>query len=150
MCWACVDRWDLTSVTERDALVDSLRERAKMWTFEEAVALCRLVESVAPKHGCHIALTGGCLYKDGTRKDCDVVVYRIRQADRIDSAGLMQALVDVGITLKVGDPSCWLMKAEYEGKKVDFFFPENEGGDYGPEWDDVPPTVVEEAADVRF
>lgn len=49
------------------------------WTQEEAIQLCRLLEALAPTFGCHVALTGGCLYKDGERKDCDILLYRIRQ-----------------------------------------------------------------------
>lgn len=111
------------------------------WTLEEAVALCQLLEDVAPLCGCHIALTGGCLYKQGPRKDVDIVVYRIRQADKIDGPKFMQWLVDLGFKLKQGAADCWLMTAEYRGKPVDFFFPENEGGDYGVEWDDRDPDV---------
>ena len=57
-----------------------------------AVALCREIEKIAPNFGCHVALTGGCLYKDGARKDIDILFYRIRQVEKIDHEGLKQAL----------------------------------------------------------
>lgn len=47
-----------------------------MWTLEEAVTLARLLEPIAQGNKMHVALTGGCLYKDGSRKDADIVVYR--------------------------------------------------------------------------
>lgn len=34
------------------------------WTQAEAVALAKKIEAVCPAFGCHVALTGGLLYKD--------------------------------------------------------------------------------------
>ena len=112
---------------------------SKTWNRDDAIAMCQQLEAVVPACGAHVALTGGCLFKDGDRKDLDVVIYRIRQDDRIDGPKLMEALVELGFVLKIGAPSCWLMKAEHNGRKVDFLFPENEGGDYGVEIDEPPP-----------
>jgi hypothetical protein len=53
------------------------------WTQADAIALCRKIEEHVPDAGMHVALTGGCLYKDGTRKDADILFYRIRQADEL-------------------------------------------------------------------
>jgi hypothetical protein len=39
----------------------------KTWTLDDAVAMCCAVEQVCPPFGCHVALTGGTLYKDGGR-----------------------------------------------------------------------------------
>lgn len=46
-----------------------------MWTTERAVDFAHLLEPLADKHGLHIGLTGGCLYKEGPRKDADFIVY---------------------------------------------------------------------------
>src|ERR1035437_5571090 len=54
------------------------------WTQTEAIELCVKVEAICPKYGCHVALTGGLLYKQGKRKDCDLLFYRIRQVEQID------------------------------------------------------------------
>lgn len=40
-----------------------------MWTQKEAIELCVKIEAICPKYGCHVALTGGLLYKEGERKD---------------------------------------------------------------------------------
>lgn len=93
-----------------------------MWTQQAAVDLCRKIEEIAPAFGCHVALTGGTLYKDGERKDADILFYRIRQVDEINVSGLMSALVTVGVT--PGDDFGWCHKAAYEGRPIDFFFPE--------------------------
>ena len=98
------------------------------WTLEMAVALCRKVEAVCPQFGCHVALTGGTLYKDGERKDCDLLFYRIRQTPEIDMKGLGLALAGIGLVYQSGFGWCW--KALYEGRKVDCFFPEVPSGEY--------------------
>lgn len=95
--------------------------------YERAVTLCRLVESFAPKFGCHVALTGGCLYKDGDRKDIDILFYRIRQVEKIDHEGLRYALEEVGINDITGFG--WLLKANWNGVNVDMFFPEEIDGE---------------------
>lgn len=92
------------------------------WLQFEAIALATIVESIAPDFGCHVALTGGCLYKTGLRKDCDLLFYRIRQVDEIDREGLVNALSMIPgfvLTTKHG----WVQKATYYEKSVDLFFP---------------------------
>lgn len=108
------------------------------WTLMEAVELCRKIEEIAPKFGCHVALTGGTLYKDGKRKDLDLLFYRIRQVDSIDKEGLFGALGALNISVTSGFG--WLHKAviaEPDGKgsytafkNIDLFFPEEDGGGY--------------------
>lgn len=101
------------------------------WTTEEAIDFCRKLEAIAPEYGCHVALTGGCLYKDGPRKDLDILFYRIRQVDEIDLKCLFAALKGFGITLTTNHG--WVQKAIYGDKNIDFFFPE-----YKPSfWDKV-------------
>ena len=102
-----------------------------MWTQQEAIELCRRVEAICPKFGCHIALTGGLLYGEGERKDCDLIFYRIRQQPKIDLDGLFVALDEIGLVKKSGFG--WCFKAEYNGKRVDFLMPEEQGGEYEAE-----------------
>ena len=92
------------------------------WTLEEAVALCRKIEAICPAYGCHVALTGGTLYKHGPRKDCDLLFYRIRQIPVIFGEDLWVALAEIGFVKNKGYG--WCFKATYEGKPVDCFFPE--------------------------
>jgi hypothetical protein len=92
------------------------------WTLDEAVRLCRLVEAVAPPHGCHVALTGGCLYKAGERKDLDLLFYRVRQVEKIDWISLLESLETIGFSI-VGRHG-WVVKAKYNDKPIDIFFPE--------------------------
>lgn len=95
------------------------------WAQEDAIFLCILVEDVCRKAGCHVALTGGCLYKPGARKDCDLLFYRIRQTPKIDMDLLWKQLAEVGVKKLSGFG--WCYKAEWRGKKLDCFFPEEQG-----------------------
>jgi len=99
------------------------------WTHEQAVALCIAVEAFAPAHGCHVALTGGLLYKGGARKDCDLVFYRIRQVEKVDVAGLFDALKAIGVK-RVTDGDCFVIKAKHTDGDIDCLFPEAESGHY--------------------
>jgi hypothetical protein len=107
-----------------------------MWSHSQAVDLCRKIEAICPAFGCHVALTGGTLYRDGERKDADILFYRIRQVEVIDIDGLMAALKLIGI--QPGDDFGWCYKATYHGKKIDFFFPERDGLYYPGEDDGWP------------
>lgn len=112
-------------------MTDVTPDRAKpMWTLDQAVALCRAIEAVAPAYGCHVALTGGVLYKDGPRKDLDLVFYRVRQAAEVDQVGLFVALAAFGVVIVRG--RLWCFKAVYQERTLDLFFPEEQLGNAGP------------------
>jgi hypothetical protein len=100
------------------------------WTLQHALDLCVKIESVCPEFGCHVALTGGVLYKPGPRKDCDILFYRIRQAKSIDIDGLRAALATLGIVFL--DDHGFVKKATYGSRHIDFLFPEEESGEYYP------------------
>ena len=116
------------SQAARSAAIEILKpaitkNSANGWTLQSAAAFCRIVEGICPEYGCHVALTGGSLYKDGERKDCDILFYRIRQAERIDSEGLIKAMQAIGI--EIISAHGWVTKAKFHGKGVDIFFPED-------------------------
>jgi hypothetical protein len=112
-------------------LPDIITAKDAQWSQSEAIALCVLVESVCPAFGCHVALTGGLLYKSGKRKDCDLLFYRIRQFEEIDMNGLWFALAGIGLEEQSGFG--WCYKSKFQGKSVDCFFPEEQSGEYNPE-----------------
>ena len=95
------------------------------WTTEEAIRLCQIIEAEAPNFGGHVALTGGCLYKDGPRKDADILIYRIRQAKVVDWDGLFERLTSVGVHLL--EDFGWCKKALYLGRPIDIFDPDDDG-----------------------
>ena len=99
--------------------------------IETAIELCRKVEAISPLYGCHVALTGGTLYKDGARKDIDILFYRIRQTKEIDLDGLWNALGVIGLKKRSGFG--WCYKGVYNGIDIDMFFPEDQRGEYNHE-----------------
>jgi hypothetical protein len=98
-------------------IADMPLEMKTDWEQYEAIALCSAIENICPKYGCHVALTGGLLYKDGRRKDADILFYRIRQKPEIDIEGLFYALKEIDDT---SSRKSWCIKGEYKGKKIDF------------------------------
>ena len=48
-------------------------------TKDQAILLCKEIFRCLSGRGFYPALTGGLLYKDGDRKDIDIVIYRHRQ-----------------------------------------------------------------------
>lgn len=92
-------------------------------THEMAVALCAALYEVLEPEGYYPALTGGLLYKEGNRKDIDIVIYRNRQKiqgfEVVDIANLL-AQVHLNITDSFG----FVTKAEWHGFIVDIFNPE--------------------------
>ncbi len=97
------------------------------WTQDIAIELCKQIESICPEYGVHVALTGGCLYHEGERKDCDILFYAIRQT-KPDFFGLWKALETIGILLLKDHGFC--IKAKYFEKSIDIFWPEADYGQY--------------------
>lgn len=144
----------MASVDLQDVLAGAL---AAKWTQPEAIALCRQIEAICPQFGCHVALTGGLLYKDGPRKDCDLLFYRIRQVPEIDMDGLFDALATIGVVKCSGFG--WCHKARYQGRQIDCFFPEEDSGEYeqaepddmrGWTEESIAEAVADMKADIRF
>jgi hypothetical protein len=107
---------------------------AALWTQAQAIRLCAEIEAVCPPFGCHVALTGGTLYKVGPRKDADILFYRIRHLPEVDIDGLFKALKRIGV-IKVKSYG-WCVKATFEGKPIDCLFPDDDG-EYPVEDEDV-------------
>lgn len=93
-----------------------------MWTQQQAIALCKSIEAICPEYGCHVAMTGGCLYKESPRKDLDLIFYRIRHVPEIDVWKLLEALKNMGFSKFSGGG--WRYVANCEGNTVDLLFPE--------------------------
>lgn len=100
--------------------------------LEDAVELCTLIESIAPEFNCHVALTGGCLFAEGERRDIDLVIYRIRQAHYIDWNGFKDASVSIGLIFTVGEDYGWCKKAMWRNFPIDVFDPEDPTGPDDP------------------
>lgn len=94
------------------------------WNQKEALFLCKAIEEDCVENtGCHVALTGGVLCKDGPRKDLDILFYRVRQADVIDIKLLIENL-KTKLNFKLLWGGAWCYKFEWQGRRIDVFFPE--------------------------
>ncbi len=117
-----------------------------MWTQAEAIEWCRRAEDVAAACGYHVALTGGCLYKDGARKDLDVILYEIRGREAGDFFDLLDALAKASLIVGRGPmtpPYAFVVKASEPatGRGIDLIFPESDG-----EYDDSHRALGEQAS----
>lgn len=107
-----------------------LLEKVESSNLDSAVTLCKSLYEVLSKIGIYPALTGGSLYKGGSRKDIDVVLYRNRQSrDYLDlgDEDLQNALEDCGV--KVHGNFGFVMKCEWNAIPVDLLNPEYCGED---------------------
>jgi hypothetical protein len=110
-------------------------------TQAEAIELCRQLEPIAAEHGGHVALTGGCLYKDGTRKDVDILVYRSADEDAFKWPEFFRTIEPLGITHVEHQDYGFCKKAVLvrrlndgelpEPVRIDFFDPFGENKAYG-------------------
>lgn len=103
------------------------------WTQTDAVKLATEIEKICPLAGYHIGLTGGLLYKEGERKDCDFIFYQIRNSPQENAPGadkelLLKLLVRTGIEIK--NDHGFVVKCKYDFKDLDLLFPEEELGNY--------------------
>lgn len=97
-----------------------------MIDFMEAVILCKRIYEVLEPVGYYPALTGGCLYKRGLRKDVDIVIYRNRQRrEKVDMREVMYCLNTIGIYFDKGFG--FVTKAHYNEIQIDFLNPEDDG-----------------------
>jgi hypothetical protein len=95
----------------------------KIATIEDGITLCKILEKVLRGAGLFPALTGGLLYKEGGRKDIDIVLYRHRQQLECFEVELIESLLEsVGVT--VTGFYGFVTKAKWEGFVVDIFNPE--------------------------
>lgn len=95
------------------------------WTKAEAVRFCTMLEGIAPRYGMHVALTGGLLYgHDGEHKDCDVILYRIRQGE-MKLKEFFEVLEGGHLSSTDEGKNPWCHKfVTNAGRKIDFLVPE--------------------------
>lgn len=98
---------------------------AKQCTHQDGIELCKILYDKLSPIGFYPALTGGLIYKDGPRKDIDIVIFRNRQEhDGFETAQLFDELASVGVDII--DTFGFVTKAEWKGFTIDLFNPESE------------------------
>ncbi|AUR95678.1 hypothetical protein NVP1210O_56 [Vibrio phage 1.210.O._10N.222.52.C2] len=98
------------------------------------MSLCKELYSELQGRGFFPALTGGLLYKDGLRKDIDIVIFRHRQnINHFEIEDIQFALESAGMS--EFSHYGFVTKCKWRGFEVDLFNPETkiefEDGDYG-------------------
>lgn len=90
---------------------------------EDGIELCRILRDKLVGKGIFPALTGGLLYKEGNRKDIDIVLYRHRQdVESFETIDFEQELSCCGLTnIQFFG---FVTKAQWRGIVVDLFNPE--------------------------
>ena len=98
-----------------------------------AIAFCRQAEAVVAPLGWHVGLSGGCLYKDGLRKDADVILYRHNvkaQYSPEQPRAVVAALAEAGLftpmpgsrLASTTDKKVFVGQSTIHGFRVDLFF----------------------------
>ena len=91
---------------------------------DKAIKLCKMLYEELGPLGLFPALTGGYVYKEGARKDIDIVLYCHRERKRTElPLELLEGLEGLTISGHYG----FVTKAYYKGKSVDIMFPEYKG-----------------------
>jgi hypothetical protein len=95
----------------------------KKATLEKGIELCEAIYLELGNLGYFPALTGGSLYKEGKRKDIDIVIYRHRQkVDKFEMRDIKLNLENIGLT--EFQFYSFVTKAKWQGFCVDLLNPE--------------------------
>lgn len=102
------------------------------YTMETAVGIASLLYPYLEEQGLYLAVTGGCLYKAGRRKDVDLILYRNREKAPSTEEAVDVFLKVVGRVIRVQDvkPYGFVTKMKLFGVPVDLLFPEYGAGTY--------------------
>jgi hypothetical protein len=103
------------------------------YNLATAAAVCTVIESVVSKWGHHTALTGGCLYGEGGRKDIDIVIYRRRDLSLEDMKANMPKMLKVMqkfCEMKLVADHGFVKKFKMGDIPIDTLWPEEIYGDY--------------------
>lgn len=103
-------------------------------TWEDAVSVLLKVEAVIAPLGAHTALTGSCIYKGGSSKDIDIVIYPHNCEEPVAKSVLLDALRKERLLQDINHQGMWYFQTSREyidkdvvlvkidGFRVDLFF----------------------------
>lgn len=93
--------------------------------INKAVEICKKIYETLSPLGFYPALTGGTLYKDGLRKDIDIVIFRNRQLiDKFEISHIQKPLESIG--LYDFNHYGFVTKCKFGSFDIDLFNPETE------------------------
>jgi len=100
-----------------------------LWSQAEAIDLAAQIERAAYKIGYHAALTGSCLYRGFSSKDCDIILYPHKSRETKPAADVLARLAEkCGVVVveerkhTYDDKEVWWCKVGE--RRVDIFFME--------------------------
>jgi len=96
-----------------------------MTQLESAVHLCALLYTELKQNDIFPALTGGVLYKNGTRKDIDIIMYRGESGQTLNVHDVHDVLQKLEIEV-LGNFNR-VAKCKWGAWNLDIIFPEAEG-----------------------
>lgn len=96
-----------------------------MSNLKLAIELCTKLYNKLEPHGIFPALTGGTLYKEGERKDIDIVLYTKMETGEIIYYMLEDILAKVGVVHQRNFGR--VIKCFYKNIAIDFILPQFEG-----------------------
>jgi hypothetical protein len=95
-------------------------------TQQEAIKLSVIIEQHVSQVGYHVALTGGCLYRNGDRKDADFILYPHKPDKTVDRDTIKQALGTAGFVdffeTDIEYTNREILLSKFAGRRCDFFF----------------------------
>jgi len=105
-----------------------IEEEETKCTQQDGITLCKILYDKLSPLGYYPALTGGLLYKEGGRKDIDIVIFRNRQQhSSFETIDLYLVLSEVGVYI---DKSYgFVTKAKWKEFTIDLFNPETKEDD---------------------
>lgn len=101
-----------------------LESKEKKVTQDQGIELCRKLYERLKPDGFYVALTGGLLYKDGERKDIDIIIYRNRQQVKFEIKDIESKLDEC--CLYDFEHYGFVTKCKFKGITVDLFNPETD------------------------
>lgn len=101
-----------------------------MTQLETAIELCKLLESLSEETNAHPALSGGTLYKEGERKDIDIVLFLHNLPENHKVLPYINDITGVYFDKIEGlsfSKQCTerVVKGTYKGYDIDFIYPES-------------------------
>lgn len=102
-----------------------------MWNILEALELCRTYNNILSEHNAHIALTGSVLFKGGSTKDLDLIVYPRKTSAKVilprEICNLLKLVFVEDRTLQHakytdGDEKMVIFAKTVDNRRIDLFF----------------------------
>lgn len=94
-------------------------------TLKHSLEVAKQLELVFTTHEYHVGIAGGVLYKDGIRKDIDLIIYSHTPKNHVTESKVIPVLISMGFEIsKITDVRYTernIIITSYKGTRIDFF-----------------------------